>query len=298
MAHSISYKRKPDWLRVKIQGSSTSQDVEAMVEGLSLHTVCVEANCPNRMECFNRKTATFMILGRHCTRNCAFCNVTHSEPTPVDVDEPDKVADAVVKLGLRHAVITSVTRDDLPDGGASHFASVVRAIRQRAPGVAVELLIPDLQGSRSALKTVMDSKPDVLNHNVETVPELYSAVRPQADFRQSVELLRQCKEMDPQIKTKSGIMLGLGETHEQIVFVLNALQEAKVDLLTIGQYLQPSEAHYPVQEYVTPEAFESLKKLALEMGFEGVASSPLVRSSYHADELAGNVIAEGTEITE
>lgn len=287
MTHSISYKRKPDWLRVKIQGSSTSQDVEAMVEGLSLHTVCVEANCPNRMECFNRKTATFMILGRHCTRNCAFCNVTHSEPTPVDADEPDKVADAVVKLGLRHAVITSVTRDDLPDGGASHFASVVRAIRQRAPGVAVELLIPDLQGSRSALKTVMDCKPDVLNHNVETVPELYSAVRPQADFRQSVELLRLCKEMDPQIKTKSGIMLGLGETHEQIVFVLNALREAKVDLLTIGQYLQPSEAHYPVQEYVTPEAFESLKKLALEMGFEGVASSPLVRSSYHADELAG-----------
>lgn len=287
MTHLISYKRKPDWLRVKIQGSSTSQDVEAMVEGLSLHTVCVEANCPNRMECFNRKTATFMILGRHCTRNCAFCNVTHSEPTPVDVDEPDKVADAVVKLGLRHAVITSVTRDDLPDGGASHFAAVVRAIRQRAPGVAVELLIPDLQGSWSALKTVMDSKPDVLNHNVETVPELYSAVRPQADFRQSVELLRQCKEMDPQIKTKSGIMLGLGETHEQIVFVLNALREAKVDLLTIGQYLQPSEAHYPVQEYVTPETFENLQKLALEMGFEGVASSPLVRSSYHADELAG-----------
>lgn len=287
MTQPISYKRKPDWLRVKIQGSSTSQDVEAMVEGLSLHTVCVEANCPNRMECFNRKTATFMILGRHCTRNCAFCNVTHSEPTPVDVDEPDKVADAVVKLGLRHAVITSVTRDDLPDGGASHFAAVVRAIRQRAPGVAVELLIPDLQGSWSALKTVMDSKPDVLNHNVETVPELYSAVRPQADFRQSVELLRQCKEMDPQIKTKSGIMLGLGETHEQIVFVLNALREAKVDLLTIGQYLQPSEAHYPVQEYVTPKAFENLKRLALEMGFEAVASSPLVRSSYHADELAG-----------
>lgn len=288
MSHSVTYKRKPDWLRVKIQGSSTSHNVEAMVEGLSLHTVCVEANCPNRMECFNRKTATFMILGRHCTRNCAFCNVTHSEPTPVDAQEPEKVADAVVKLGLRHAVITSVTRDDLPDGGAAHFAAVVRAIREKAPAVAVELLIPDLQGSSAALKTVMESKPHVLNHNVETVPELYSAVRPQADFKQSVELLRQCKDINPAIKTKSGIMLGLGETHEQIVFVLNALREAHVDLLTIGQYLQPSDAHYPVQEYITPEVFEELKQLALEMGFESVASSPLVRSSYHADELAGN----------
>lgn len=288
MTHPVSYKRKPDWLRVKVQGSSTSHNVEAMVEGLSLHTVCVEANCPNRMECFNRKTATFMILGRHCTRNCAFCNVTHSEPSPVDSLEPEKVADAVVKLGLRHAVITSVTRDDLPDGGAAHFAAVVQAIRQKAPEVAVELLIPDLQGSASALKTVMASRPDVLNHNVETVPELYSAVRPQADFRQSVELLRQCKDIDPAVKTKSGIMLGLGETREQIIFVLKALREANVDLLTIGQYLQPSDAHYPVQEYVTPEAFEELKELALKMGFEGVASSPLVRSSYHADELAGN----------
>lgn len=288
MSHSVTYKRKPDWLRVKIQGSSTSHNVEAMVEGLSLHTVCVEANCPNRMECFNRKTATFMILGRHCTRNCAFCNVTHSEPTPVDAQEPEKVADAVVKLGLRHAVITSVTRDDLPDGGAAHFAAVVRAIREKAPTVAVELLIPDLQGSNAALKTVLESLPQVLNHNVETVPELYSAVRPQADFKQSVELLRQCKDINPAVKTKSGIMLGLGETHEQIVFVLKALREAHVDLLTIGQYLQPSDAHYPVQEYITPEAFEELKQLALEMGFESVASSPLVRSSYHADELAGN----------
>lgn len=288
MTHSVSYKRKPEWLRVKVQGSSTSHNVEAMVEGLSLHTVCVEANCPNRMECFNRKTATFMILGRHCTRNCAFCNVTHSEPSPVDPLEPEKVADAVVKLGLRHAVITSVTRDDLPDGGAAHFEAVVQAIRQKSPEVAVELLIPDLQGSASALKTVMASRPDVLNHNVETVPELYSAVRPQADFRQSVELLRQCKDIDPAVKTKSGIMLGLGETREQIIFVLKALREANVDLLTIGQYLQPSDAHYPVQEYVTPEAFEELKELALKMGFEGVASSPLVRSSYHADELAGN----------
>ncbi len=288
MTPTVSYKRKPDWLRVKIQGGSTSLNVESMVEGLSLHTVCVEANCPNRMECFNRKTATFMILGRHCTRNCAFCNVNHAEPSPVDALEPEKVADAVVKLGLRHAVITSVTRDDLPDGGASHFAAVVRAIRHKAPAVAIELLIPDLQGSITALQTVMDSKPDVLNHNVETVPELYSAVRPQADFRQSVELLRRCKTMDPRVKTKSGIMLGLGETQEQIAFVLQALREADVDLLTIGQYLQPSDAHYPVQEYVTPEAFENLRRLALEMGFESVASSPLVRSSYHADELAGN----------
>lgn len=289
MPQPLSYKRKPDWLRVKIQGSATSQNVAAMVEDLSLHTVCVEANCPNRMECYNRKTATFMILGRHCTRNCTFCNVNHAVPTPVDPEEPAKVAEAVVKLGLRHTVITSVTRDDLPDGGAAHFAAVVRAIREKAPGVAVELLIPDLQGSDEALKTVMASHPDVLNHNVETVPELYAAVRPQADFRQSVALLQRCKALDPSVKTKSGIMLGLGETREQILFVLKALREAQVDLLTIGQYLQPSEAHYPVQDYVTPEAFEELKQLALSLGFEGVASSPLVRSSYHADELAEGV---------
>lgn len=287
MTPSISYKRKPDWLRVKIQGSATSQGVESMVEGLSLHTVCVEANCPNRMECYNRKTATFMILGRHCTRNCAFCNVSHSEPSPVDSEEPQKVADAVVKLGLRHAVITSVTRDDLPDGGAAHFAAVVAAIRKAAPSVAVELLIPDLQGDWSSLQTILDSKPDVLNHNVETVPELYSAVRPQADFQQSVELLRQCKQLAPSIKTKSGIMLGLGETEEQILFVLDALRKADVDLLTIGQYLQPSEAHYAVQAYIPPDTFDYLKKRALALGFESVASSPLVRSSYHADELAG-----------
>ena len=278
-------KRKPEWLRVKIQGGADSQQVKSLISDLNLHTVCVEANCPNRMECYNRKTATFMILGRHCTRNCAFCNVTNAAPSSVDPNEPANVAEAVKRLGLKYAVITSVTRDDLPDGGASHFAAVGRAIREKVPGVKIEYLIPDLQGNGEALKTVLDSAPDVLNHNVETVQELYSAVRPQADYRQSLELLRRCKEYAPNIKTKSGIMLGLGETAEQVTKVLKDLREVGCDLLTIGQYLQPSDQHYQMVEYVKPEVFESLKEEALTLGFESVASAPLVRSSYHADEL-------------
>lgn len=282
---SPTIQKKPDWLRVKIQGGADARQVNSLISDLKLHTVCVEANCPNRMECYNRKTATFMILGRHCTRNCAFCNVTHASPTPVDAQEPQNVAEAVKRLGLKYAVITSVTRDDLPDGGAAHFAAVGQAIRQVNPTVRIEYLIPDLQGSLEALKTVLDSRPDVLNHNVETVPELYSAVRPQADYRQSLELLRRSKALAPSVKTKSGIMLGLGETGPQVTQVLRDLRAAGCDILTVGQYLQPSPQHYPMREYVKPEVFEALKAEALALGFETVASSPLVRSSYHADEL-------------
>lgn len=278
-------QKKPDWLRVKIQGGAEAQAVKSLISDLKLHTVCVEANCPNRMECYNRKTATFMILGRHCTRNCAFCNVTHASPSPVDANEPMHVAEAVKRLGLKYAVITSVTRDDLPDGGAAHFAAVGQAIRTLTPDVRIEYLIPDLQGNAEALKTVLDSRPDVLNHNVETVPELYDDVRPQADYRQSLELLRRCKELAPEIKTKSGIMLGLGETAPQVSRVLKDLRAVGCDILTVGQYLQPSPQHYPMKEYVTPEVFDALRAEAEALGFESVASAPLVRSSYHADEL-------------
>lgn len=278
-------KKKPEWLRVKIQGGADSQKVKALISDLNLHTVCVEANCPNRMECYNRKTATFMILGRHCTRNCAFCNVTHAAPSAVDGNEPENVAQAVKRLGLKYAVITSVTRDDLSDGGAAHFAAVGRAIHETTPGVRIEYLIPDLQGNEEALRIVLDSGPDVLNHNVETVPDLYSAVRPQADYRQSLEVISRSKAYAPHIKTKSGIMLGLGEEREQITRVLKDLREAGCDILTVGQYLQPSDLHYQMKEYVTPEVFEAIKEEAMALGFESVASAPLVRSSYHADEL-------------
>ncbi len=278
-------ERKPEWLRVKIQGGRDSEKVKTLLSDLKLNTVCQEANCPNRMECYNRKTATFMIMGRNCTRNCRFCNVTKEHPTPLDINEPKNVAIAVSRLGLKHAVITSVTRDDLKDGGASHFAEVVTEIRKAAPGVVIELLIPDMQGNWEDLKTILGSKPDVLNHNIETVPELYSTVRPMANYKRSLELLSKSKEIAPDIKTKSGIMLGLGETKEQLIRTFQDLLDHNCELLTLGQYLPPSSDHIKVEEYVTPETFNELKKIALEMGFKNVASSPLVRSSYHADEL-------------
>lgn len=259
--------------------------VKTLLSDLKLNTVCQEANCPNQMECYNRRTATFMILGRNCTRNCTFCNVTKKEPDPVDLNEPENVGLAVKKLGLQHAVITSVTRDDLPDGGAAQFAAVVYEIRKFAPSVTVELLIPDLSGDWDALKIIMDSKPDILNHNIETVPVLYDKVRPMANYDRSLELLLKAKMLMPEGTTKSGIMLGLGETKEQLIESFKNLLAHKCEILTLGQYLQPSSAHIEVVEYVRPEMFEELKTIALEMGFTNVASSPLVRSSYHADEL-------------
>lgn len=280
--------RKPEWLRRKIQGSHISSEVNNILEDLSLNTVCKEANCPNRMECFNRSTATFMILGNVCTRNCTFCNVTKGEPQLVDKDEPRKVATAVAKLKLKHAVITSVTRDDLKDGGAEQFAEVVKEIRDLNQGITIEVLIPDFEGDKSALEKVIASKPDIINHNIETVPALYLKVRPMAIYQRSLELLQRVKEANGSIMTKSGIMLGLGETEAAVVDVMKDLRAVGCDIITIGQYLAPSSKHHPVVEYVHPDTFEHYKKIGLELGFKNVVSAPLVRSSYHADEvLAG-----------
>ena len=276
---------KPEWLKIKVRGGGERAEVEDILRKLSLHTVCEEANCPNRMECFGRKTATFMILGRICTRNCTFCNVEKGnlKPDPVDANEPLHVAQAVQKLGLRHAVVTSATRDDLPDGGAGHFAAVIREIKKLNAGVIVEVLIPDFRGDFDALGTVAKAGPEIINHNIETVPSLYPAVRPQASYAMSVELLRRVKMLDAGIYAKSGIMLGLGEKKEEVVQVFGDLRDAGCDFLTVGQYLAPSHRHHPVVDYVRPEVFKEYEETALEMGFKHVASGPLVRSSYRAD---------------
>lgn len=280
----MNIQRKPEWLRVKINSVKGIEFVEDMLKNLHLNTVCVEAACPNRGECYGRKTATFMILGSVCTRNCTFCNVSKGMAQPVDENEPVHVAQAVKALKLKHAVITSVTRDDLPDGGAGHFARVIEAIRSIAPGVTVEVLIPDFQGDMEALKKVVDARPEIINHNVETVPELYPEVRPKADYKRSLDVLRNVKLMNKTIFTKSGIMVGLGETEEQVVSVMRDLREAGCDFLTIGQYLAPSAKHHTIVEYVRPEQFKLYEKKAYELGFSYVASGPLVRSSYMAEK--------------
>lgn len=277
-------KQKPDWLKIKVSNTGQVNDVADMLKRLNLHTVCEEANCPNVMECFGRRTATFMILGRECTRNCRFCNVTKGEPQAVDADEPVHVAEAVKILELKHVVITSVTRDDLPDGGAGHFVKVIEAVKSAKESVVVEVLIPDFQGDLPALMKVAAAQPDVINHNVETVLRLYPNVRPMADYARSLELIRRVKELDPAIHSKSGFMLGLGETDEEVIQLLKDLHEVKCDIITIGQYLAPSSQHHPVIEYVHPDKFAYFKRIADEMGFLFVASSPLVRSSYHAEE--------------
>lgn len=276
------YLRKPEWLKVKVEGGEISGEVKRVLHKLSLHTVCEEANCPNRMECFNRKTATFMVLGNNCTRNCTFCNVTKGIPTPVDPEEPMKVAEAAKLLGIKHLVVTSVTRDDLVDGGAGHFALIISEARQLNPAMTVEVLIPDFNGSSEALEKVIAVTPDIINHNIETVPALYSTVRPMAIYERSLELLKMVKSRNPAIITKSGIMLGLGEKFEEVVDVLGDLRRAQCDYLTIGQYLAPSKEHHPIVDYIHPDTFEKYRKLALSMGFKQVMSGPLVRSSYHA----------------
>lgn len=276
---------KPEWLRVKAHSTKNNEFVEEILKNLNLNTVCDEAACPNRGECFARKTATFMILGSVCTRGCTFCNVSKGKPMKVDENEPLHVAQAVKSLNLKHAVITSVTRDDLPDGGAGHFASVINAIKKEAPNVAVEVLIPDFKGNDEALKKVIDAKPDIINHNIETVPVLYPEVRPQANYTRSLDLLGKVKDINSGVFTKSGIMLGLGEKTEDVLKVLSDLREVNCDFLTIGQYLAPSSAHHPVIEYVHPEHFNMLKEKAYEMGFLAVASGPLVRSSYMAETM-------------
>ncbi|WP_024466345.1 lipoyl synthase [Treponema pedis] len=277
------FVKKPKWLQLRVQGDGNTANVKNLIRTLNLHTVCHEANCPNRMECFARRTATFMILGRNCTRNCTFCNVTRNKPDIVDLQEPENVAKAVKTLQLKHAVITSVTRDDLPDQGANQFAEVVRQIRKYNPDTTIELLIPDMSGKEELLDIILETKPDVLNHNVETVPELYSKVRPAANFLRSIKVLDYSKKKG--LKTKSGIMVGFGETEEQVVNVFSALRKADCDMLTVGQYLQPTKLHIPVTEYVTPEQFEKYREIALKMGFKRVNSGPLVRSSYHAEPI-------------
>jgi lipoic acid synthetase len=275
---------KPEWLRIKARSTIDHGIVEDILEKFHLNTVCDEAACPNRGECFAKKTATFMILGNVCTRGCTYCNVSKGKPLPVDDNEPVNVAHAVAALGLKHTVITSVTRDDLPDGGAGHFSKVISEIKKETPDTAIEVLIPDFKGDTESLKKVTDAKPDIINHNVETVPRLYSEVRPQANYLRSVELLGKVKEMNGNIFTKSGIMLGLGETTDEVLEAFKDLRKVNCDFLTIGQYLAPSSDHHPVVEYVHPDQFKVLGEKACEMGFLYVASAPFVRSSYMAEK--------------
>ena len=281
-------EKKPEWLKVRYNQEAVNE-VAALMRDLKLNTVCKEANCPNLGECYRKHTSTFMILGSNCTRNCKFCNVTCGKPEPVDPEEPMNVALAAKKLNLRHVVLTCSTRDDLPDGGAEQFAKTVRAIREVCPGTTVETLISDMKGDPASLDIVIASHPEVLNHNVETVKELQSVVRSKATYERSLGVLRYCKEKDPTILTKTGFMVGLGETEEQIDRLLDDILETGCDILTIGQYLQPSPQHYPLARYATPEDFARYKELALKKGFRHVASAPLARSSYKAWEALEDV---------
>ena len=277
--------RKPPWLKKRIPPLQDLQKVKSILDQAELHTVCEEARCPNLGECFCGGTATFLILGRICTRNCGFCAVEHGIPAPADDTEPEKVAQAVQKMGLQYVVVTSVTRDDLFDGGASLFAKTIQAIRASNPKIKVEVLIPDFQGDLKSLKAVLKECPDVLNHNVETISRLYPEVRPQADYKRSLDLLKKSKELHPHISTKSGFMLGLGETENEVLELLRDLRETGCDFLTIGQYLQPRKDRLSVVRYVPPDEFEEYKRIGEEMGFRAIASGPFVRSSFHAFEM-------------
>ena len=275
--------RKPDWIRVKAPVSAEYERTRAIVREHHLHTVCEEASCPNMGECWTQRHATMMIMGAICTRACSFCNVATGKPLPLDTAEPDNVASAVEKLGLAHVVVTSVDRDDLDDGGAAHFAGVIRAIRGRCPTTTIEVLTPDFLRKPGGLETVVAARPDVFNHNLETVPGLYLKIRPGARYFHSLRLLQRVKELDPAMFTKSGIMVGLGETREEVLQVMDDMRSADVDFLTIGQYLQPTRKHAEVKAYVTPDEFKAYERTALSKGFLLVSSSPLTRSSYHAD---------------
>ncbi|BBF93181.1 lipoyl synthase [Blastochloris tepida] len=277
-------QRKPDWIRVKAPGSRDWAKTGAIVRGNRLHTVCEEAGCPNIGECWEAKHASFIIMGDTCTRACAFCNVRTGIPEPLDAAEPENVASAVAELGLAHVVITSVDRDDLPDGGAAHFAAVIGAIRARAPATTVEVLTPDFLRKENAVEAVVAARPDVFNHNLETVPSKYLTVRPGARYFASLRLLQQVKEIDPGIFTKSGIMLGFGEERNEVLQVMDDLRAADVDFITIGQYLQPTRKHHPVVRFVPPDEFKSFETVAYAKGFLMVSASPLTRSSHHAGE--------------
>lgn len=285
MLVSIDQKpKRPAWLKAPAPAGENYRDLKGLVERLRLHTVCESAACPNVGECWNHRTATFMILGNFCTRRCGFCAVQKGQPLDVDWDEPNRVAEACEALGLRYAVITSVNRDDQKDGGSGLFAATIRAIRARIPECKVEVLVPDFQGSREAMATVMDAQPDVLNHNIETVPRLYRQVRLGARYERSLEMLDYARSLSPGIPTKSGLMAGLGETSEEVIGVLRDLRASRVQIATIGQYLRPTMEHLPVLRYVTPDEFAEYRRAGLEMGFSHVESGPLVRSSYHASE--------------
>ncbi|KAF0092228.1 MAG: lipoate synthase [Fusobacteria bacterium] len=277
-------KRKPEWLKIKFQDPKHINKVERLLKGLSLHTVCQEATCPNRMECFNKGTATFMILGSVCTRGCRYCDVEKGKPNGVDSSEPENLAKATKELKLRHVVITSVTRDDLEDGGADQFVKCIEKVRETSKGTSIEVLIPDLQGNEEALAKIVAAAPEILNHNIETVPSLFKTIRPGADYQQSLQLLANVKKMNPKIFTKSGLMVGLGETEEEVVRVFADLRDVGCDFLTVGQYLQPSKKHIAVAEYIHPDIFKDYEKVAYEMGFKHVASGPFVRSSYNAEQ--------------
>jgi lipoyl synthase len=281
--------RKPSWLKRRLPSGPVYGTVCQSLEAQGLHTVCQEAKCPNQWECFSRQTATFLILGSHCTRNCGFCAVDHGPLGPPDSEEPQRVARMAHDMGLSYVVVTSVTRDDLPDGGAGLFADTIQALREAIPEVRVEVLIPDLQGRPASIATVVEAGPDVLNHNLETVPRLYKRVRPEANYRRSLDLLQRVRAIAPRMLTKSGLMLGLGETPAEITGTLEDLRAADCRMVTLGQYLQPTPNHLPVQRYVPPEEFDHWRDVALQMGFQQAASGPLVRSSYQARELFGAV---------
>ena len=276
--------KRPEWLKAPAPVGDNYRDLKQLVTDLKLHTVCESAACPNIGDCWNRGTATFMILGNLCTRRCGFCAVQKGAPLEVDHDEPRRVAEAVARMGLKFAVITSVNRDDQPDGGAGIFAATIRTIRERVPGCGVEVLVPDFQGSHAAMDMVLAAQPDVLNHNTETVPRLYKQVRLGARFERSLEMLAYAKQSHPEIPTKSGLMLGLGETLDEVRETMRALRAHKVDIVTLGQYLRPSVKHLPIVRYVPIDEFAQLKSYGVELGFKHVESGPLVRSSYHADE--------------
>ncbi len=277
-------RRLPDWLKVHVCGGETYVEMKNLLRTAKLHTICEEAKCPNIAECFGCGTAVFLILGDVCTRGCAYCNVNHGKPLPININEPKDIADSVKTLGLKYVVITSVTRDDLPDGGAGVFSETITEIRQMNTECKIEVLIPDFKGDRNALQTVIDTVPDVINHNIEVVEDLFPVIRPEGDYRRSLSVLKTIKTIKKTMKTKSGFMLGFGETKDQILATMQDLRSSNVDFLTIGQYLQPTRKHVLVKKYYTPGDFEEFKAIAFSMGFQHVESGPLVRSSYHAEK--------------
>ena len=284
-------RRFPDWLKKRMPAAGEVDTIRNLLKGLKLHTVCQEAHCPNACECFARGTATFMILGDVCTRNCAFCAVQHGTPEPPEEDEPERVAEAAEHMGLDYVVVTSVTRDDLPDGGSEQFARTIRALH-RKDGIRVEVLTPDFEGRLADIDRVLDAAPEIFNHNVETVPRLYGKVRPMADYERSLKVLRRASEHPKGTLVKSGLMVGLGEREEELERVFGDLLQVGCQILTIGQYLSPSDCHHPVVEFVPPDRFDWLKERALEMGFKAVASEPFVRSSYRAGEMASRLLED------